>query len=587
MSRQLRCLWLVIGYFLLSSCIHQAGENQPSDVGLNKTFEPSQQKEAQQQIGGDANSQLNKEVLQKLLLTHFAFIEQDWDLAVSSAVDAAQLSDDWRIYEKPARAAIALKDYESARQLSSSWMKKKPDSELAMLIYIASQVGLGQTKQALTIANKFVDKNSETAYDLLSQYLRLQSNAAAVDLMKELHAENAQSPSFLFNAALVAVWFRQTNSAEKWINEALLVKADFEPAILLKYELFKVNHGLLVAIDYLQVHARQLNEAYSVRYTLLSEWYQQGRYQLVLSFAANIDFKNPKNVELASLLAQSHVQLENYSTAKVVLKELLVVSPGFDQAKFRLGWLSFFSNDYSEAIKWFSAVSSNAEFYFESNMKIAQALASQTPGEIGMQRALRQLNLVESLTRKQFVRHAEVRDDILQENKRYLRAFGYANEALVNYPNAPELLYRRAMSAIYIDEIATVESDLKRVLSLQPNNATVLNTLGYVLVENTTRYDEARIYIEKALAIEPESYHILDSMGWVLFKLGDFEQSQNFLERAYAADQHPDISAHLGEVLFVQGEVLKAKKLLRKATEKHSDNEVIIDTIKRLGLEES
>ena len=535
----------------------------------------------------DSQSNLNKEVLQKLLLTYFAYADQDWDLVVSTAVDAAQLSNDWRVYERPARTALRLKDYESALQLSTLWMQKKPDSETAVLIFIASQVGLGRVQQALLAAKKFVSTKTVIVYDELSRYLRLQSNVAAVDLIQELHAEHSASPNFLFNAALIAIWFRHITDAEKWLHEALRISPDYEPAILLKYELLKAQKKLPVALDYLQERARQLDEAYIVRSKLLSEWYEQGRYQSVLDFSNVIDVKDPNNVELVSYLAQSHVQLENYSVAKTTLKDLLAVNPDYDQAKFRLGWLFFYSEDYSAAIKWFSAVSPAAAFYFESNMKIAQALASQTPGELGMQRALRQLNLVDSLTRTQFIRHAEVRDDILQENKQYLRAFAFANDVLVNYPDSTELLYRRAMSAVYVDEIAIAENDLKQVLRYQPNNANALNSLGYILTENTQRLDEAKFYIEKALALQPESYHILDSMGWLLFKLGDLKQAQAFLEKAYAADQHPDISAHLSEVLFAQGNVKMAKKILREAIQENSDSKVLIETIKRLGLEDS
>ena len=579
----------VCGLYLLASCAHQPDDTDKV-VGVLKG-----QTQTTAIAGSNSDlsrehlnkEQLNKDVLQKLLVTHFAYADQDWALAVSSSVDAAKLSNDWRIYEKPARAALMLKDYEGALRLSTLWMEKEPSSEVASLIFVASQIGLGHVQQASKVADKFAFKNTQTNYDVLSQYLRIQSNAAAVTLMQELHAKHYKSPSFLFNAALIAIWFRQIVEAEKWLSEALELSPNYEPALLLQYELLKANKGLPTALDYLYVHAKRHESAYAVRNKLLSEWYELGRYQLVLDFSKSIDLKNPNHVEIGSYLAQSYVQLENYSAAKAVLKDMLATSPGYEQAKFRLGWLSFYSKDYEAAIKWFSQVSVNAEFHFESNMKIAQSLASQVPGEVGMQRALRQLNSVDSLTRKQFIRHAEVRDDILQENKQYLRAFAFANDALINYPNATGLLYRRAMSAIYVDEIATAEADLKKVLRYQPNNATVLNTLGYILVENTDRYDEARLYIEKALELEPNSYHILDSMGWLLFKLGDLVQAQTFLEKAYAVERHPEVSAHLAEVLFLQGNVELAKKILNRATQEHDNNEIIMGALKRLGLKKS
>lgn len=562
---------------LMVSCVHQIGENESAkllSVANDSTTD-------------SFNSDLKKEVLEQLLLTYFAYAENDWDLTVSSAVDAATLSNDWRIYEKPARTALVLKDYQVALQLTTLWLEKQPDSELAALIFIASQIGLGKMPLAFNIADNFVKKNAETGYDQLSRYLRLQSNVAAVSLMQELYSDHAKSPNFLFNAALIAVWFRQTDKAEQWLNEALLIDSKYEPAILLQYELLKASRGLTFALSYLKLRALESEEAFDIRNKLLSEWFEQGLHQSVLDFSKAVDSQNSKNVKLLSYFAQSHVQLGNYDDAKAVLISLLAVNPDYDEAKFRLGWLFFFSDDFNSAIDWFSKVSPEAEFYFEANMKIAQAISSQTSGEVGMQRALRQLNSVDSATRKQFIRHAEVRDDILLENKRYLQAFAFANEALVNYPNATEILYRRAMSALQIDEITIAESDLKQILLTRPNDATILNSLGYILVENTQRYDEAKLYIEKALSLEPQSHHILDSMGWVLFKQDDLEGARVFLEKAFLIDQHPEISAHLGEVLFLLGDINRATELLRDARQRHVGNQVILETIKRLGLEGS
>lgn len=559
------------------SCAHQIGESEI--VKLSDVENTS--------VKDEFNSSLKKGVLEQLLLTYFAYADNDWDLTVSSAVDAAKLSNDWRIYEKPTQTALALKDYEAALQLSSLWLEKQPESELAALIFITSQIGLGEMPLALNAADEFVRENMGTGYDQLSRYLRLQSNVAAVALMQELYSDHAKSPSFLFNAALIAVWFRQVDKAERWLNEALLINDGYEPAILLQYELLKASRGLTVALGYLQLRAQEREEAINIRNKLFSEWFEQGRYQSVLDFSKTVELQNAKNAQLLSYLAQSHVQLGNYDHAKTVLKKILVVSPDYDEAKFRLGWLFFFSEEHGSAIEWFSKVSPEAEFYFEANMKIAQSLASQTAGVSGMNRALRQLNTVDSATRKQFIRHAEVRDDILLENKRYLQAFAFANEALVNYPDATEILYRRAMSALHIDEVTIAENDLKRILLTRPNDANILNSLGYILVENTRRYDEAKLYIEKALLLEPKNHHILDSMGWVLFKLGDLESAQVFLEKAYLINQHPEISAHLGEVLFQQGDIKKAAELLRGAKRKHVGNHIILETIKRLGLEGS
>lgn len=570
----------VIAAFGLTACVHQPHGGPVAkleSVGLKQELKKRTEKTTARGV--------SKEVLKQLLLARFAYSKRDWDLSASSVVEATRLSHDWRAYEKPAQIALALKDYARAVQLSSSWLENDADSDLASLIFVASQIGLGEVALAMPVAQHFLNRNSDSGFDTLGHYLRAQSNAAAVTLMQELYPENAGSANFLFQAALIAVWFRQSDLSTTWLDESLQLEDDFEPALLLRYELLKAGDSLPVALAYLYKASLQFKDAYIVRDKLVAELYEQGQFSLVVEYANKVDLKDPKHVELLSYLAQSHIQLQDEETAKTVLMDLLKIAPDHDRAKFRLGFLYFYESDYAAAIQWFSKVGSKeSALSFEANMKIAQALARQEKGELGMKRALRQLNAVNTLTRDQFIRHAEVRDDVLLENKQYLRAFAFVNEALIEYPEDTELLYRRAMSASFINEITIAESDLRKILLERPNDADILNTLGYILVDNTQRYAEAKPYIEKALALQPNSYYILDSMGWVLFKLGDFKAAQSYLERAYAIEKNPEVAAHLSEVMFVRGETTAAKALLRKTMEQHADDKVVVSTIERLGL---
>ena len=95
---------------------------------------------------------------------------------------------------------------------------------------------------------------------------------------------------------------------------------------------------------------------------------------------------------------------------------------------------------------------------------------------------------------------------------------------------------------------------------------------------------EAYDLIKKALELAPEDAFIMDSMGWVEFRMGRFEKAEEILSRAYALKPDPEIAAHLGEVLWVKGREDDAKKLWRNANTKDPKNETLKGTLTRLQV---
>ena len=109
-----------------------------------------------------------------------------------------------------------------------------------------------------------------------------------------------------------------------------------------------------------------------------------------------------------------------------------------------------------------------------------------------------------------------------------------------------------------------------------------MNALGYLLTDQFARHEEARGYIQKALAMNPDSPAIIDSMGWVLYKLGDFRAALDYLERAYRLEQDPEIAAHLIDVRWALGEREQALELLRTSLEKTPDDKHLREVSGRL-----
>ncbi len=147
-----------------------------------------------------------------------------------------------------------------------------------------------------------------------------------------------------------------------------------------------------------------------------------------------------------------------------------------------------------------------------------------------------------------------------------------------------DLLYARSLAAAANKDVDLAEQDLRRVIRENPNNAAALNALGYTLTDLTDRHDEALSLIEKALKLNPTDAATLDSMGWVKYRLGDLNEAEEFLRRAFALDDNPEIGAHLGEVLWQLGSQQEARDIWQHAATQDPEHLVLQTTLQRLEV---
>jgi Flp pilus assembly protein TadD len=154
-------------------------------------------------------------------------------------------------------------------------------------------------------------------------------------------------------------------------------------------------------------------------------------------------------------------------------------------------------------------------------------------------------------------------------------------EALDAYPQNHELLYARALAAAELGRIAELEQDLRVILQDNPKHADALNALGYTLADQTDRYQEALEYIERALELKPNNPAVLDSMGWVQYRLGNYEKALQYLQRANQMHSDSEIAAHLGEVLWVVGDKDQARQVWQRALELDPDSSHLQDALRR------
>jgi tetratricopeptide (TPR) repeat protein len=186
------------------------------------------------------------------------------------------------------------------------------------------------------------------------------------------------------------------------------------------------------------------------------------------------------------------------------------------------------------------------------------------------------------------IESAEIKTQLVLAEAQLLRdtgapkdAYNILTAALAKQPESIALRYDRAMIADRLDLVDEMERDLRTVMTIKPDHAHAYNALGYSFAERGIRLDEALALIQKAVALAPEDAYILDSLGWVQFRLKRSDEALATLTRAYSMRSDPEIAAHLGEVLWAKGNRLDAQQLWKRALIENPENAALLSMIER------
>lgn len=290
-----------------------------------------------------------------------------------------------------------------------------------------------------------------------------------------------------------------------------------------------------------------------------------------------IEKQFPDNPDVLYALGLLALDVRDYASAESSLKRLLGQNPRDPNLVYLyLGQVAEEQKKFDEARANYRRIESGPQ-YMPAQSRIARSFAKE--GRAAEGRAhLQGLTPVNNEQRVQIIL-AEAQ--MLREAGQNREAFEVLEKGLDRLPNHPDLLYDFAMAAEKVARMDLLESNLKKVIQLKPDHAHAYNALGYSLADRNERLSEARDLIEKALKIAPDDAMIVDSMGWVLYRLGDLERSRELLARAYALMPDAEIGAHLGEVLWKLGRTAEADRIWREALARAPDNETLKSTIKR------
>ncbi len=528
------------------------------------------------------NAGLSSEFIYKYLVGEIAGQRGELGLASTLLLDLAKSSRDARLAERAARAAMYGNQPQIALRAARLWAELEPESTeanqaLTQLLLVSGKVGeLAPHLKKLIAAEE--DKSGIFMY-LVGVLSRSGDKPGTLKLMQELTKPYAEIPEAHFALAHAAWGAGQDNLASSELAVVDQLNPGWEPAALLRGQVMlrkSVDDVLRFYDEFLEAYpqAGEVRLA-SARLLVNEKQFERARAQ----FDKLIEIA-PQNADIQVVVGLLGVQMEDYANAENhFLKALELNFKDPDQVKLYLGQVAERRQNDAGARVWYDKIDKDSPQYLDAQLRIANMLVRQ--GKLDDARRLAQ-SLTE-VTAEQRAVIIQTEAGWLSQAKRYRESFDLLKGAVENLPNSPDLVYDYAMVAEKVGQFDVMEHELRKLIQLKPDMGHAYNALGYSLADRNERLDEAQKLIEKALALSPNDYFILDSMGWLKYRRGQFPQALDYLKRAYAVQADPEIAAHLGEVLWQQGKREEALKTWEEALRAHPDNEVLVNTSKKFN----
>ncbi|HET6545770.1 MAG TPA: tetratricopeptide repeat protein [Rhodanobacteraceae bacterium] len=520
------------------------------------------------------------DVLLKLLAAQFALQNNDMASGARGFTEAARISTDPAIAEEATHLALAVRDWPLAQTALDRWQALAPraDGQQQARAWIA--FGSGRNDEAFTelsvlaqgrdgsgwaqiVQLLFGAGNKTVATDMLDRLAtpeRLGSNQATWILVSQF-AFKLGDKALARRLAAAAVERFHGADAYAWSARLAFDRGDKIEARSLYVRALKTDPA-----------NRRLRSGYAA---LLADAGDNAGAARALAAGPQDDASYAGRAAYAA-------RADDKAALAILYRELEAdASPRSDQRLYLLGQVAELLGRHDQSLSWYREVPEDSENWFDAQTRQAVVLDHQgkTPQALDFLHRLR-AQVGDDSEQRSATWLLEA--DLLAQHQRRDEALDVYTQALQILPDDSRLLYARALLEVDLDDIAGAERDLRRVIDLKPDDAEALNALGYTLADRTGRKQEALELIEKAIQLKPDEPAIIDSLGWVQYRLGNFDAALKELRRAFARQPDPEIAAHLGEVLWVNGERVEARRVWEQGRKQDSTNKALLETIRRL-----
>ncbi|MFR0714681.1 tetratricopeptide repeat protein [Pseudomonas putida] len=520
-----------------------------------------------------------QDTLYSLLVAELAGQRNRFDIALANYTDQAQKTQDPGVSERAYRIAEYLGADEPALENALVWARNDPhnlDAQRAAAIQLARA---GRYDDAMTYMEKVLQGQGDTHFDFLALSAAETDQSTRDGLMQSFERLLVKYPD---NSQLVfgkALLLNQDGKAE----EALDLLESHPPQngeiapILLRARLLQALDRGPEALPLLREAIRDNPDDKRLRLTYARTLVEQDRIADAKSEFLSLVQQYPEDDELRYSLALVCLENKDWDEAENYLRELIERDSNVDAARLNLGRIQEERNDPEGALREYARVGPGPD-YLPAQLRQADILIANGRGT----EASRLLAEAREAQPDYAIQLYLIESESYSNNNKDAQADQVLQQGIKRFPDDLNLLYTRAMLAEKRDDLPQMEHDLRAIIAREPDNAMALNALGYTLADRTTRYAEAKALIEKAHQLTPDDPAVLDSLGWVNYRLGNLDEAERYLRQAFERFPDHEVAAHLGEVLWANGKRREARQVWSKALQAQPDSTVLRQTVLRL-----
>lgn len=551
----------------------KTGAGEPKGVAADSVFA---------RPGDPRFRELTGQVVYQVLIAEVALQRGRHEFASQAYADLATRTRDPAVLERAIEVAGYTRRFDLVLELARLWIGIEPESKRAQQVLAGVMIMTNQfdglAPQLISMLEADKPALPANLLGLNRMFARSTDRPAVLQVISKVCAPFFGIAEAHYAVAVAASSAGEQERALGEARQALELRPDWEAGALLEAQLL-ARRSSAEAITSLQRFVDRYAEAREVRLHLARLLVGEKRYAEAKRHFEQLLVTYPNNPDVVFPVAILALQEDDRALAEAQLRHLVTLDiPDKSAPYYYLGQLSEESRRGDEALSYYRQVGPG-EHFLPAQLRSATLLVKQNK----MAEARSQIHEAMLKSPQQRIPLAIGEATMLRDAKMTEEALTVLEQELLEQPEQPDLLYESSLLAEKLDRLELMESRLRKLIDLQPENAQAYNALGYSYADRKMRLPEARQLIEKALQLAPDDPFILDSMGWVLYRQGDLEAALNHLQRAHTQRADPEIAAHLAEVLWTLGRQDEAGRTLRDAQKRQPNNEVLTETAKRLS----
>ncbi len=521
------------------------------------------------------------DAIYNLMVAEIALNQGDTVLAVEHYLKVAKSQNNPEIAERAVRVAVYGQDLEVAIEAARRWIELDPKRVEARQVIAAIYIRQDMIEEAYIYIGDLIEASDlEDAQlfppllGILAREKNVNTVLAVTQRITQKYPERAYAQ---YLHGMLAAQHGRSEEALEYLDRTLaLAEIDGVHAARARV-LLKLGRSSEAVVS-MQKAVENTPDDQGLRLTYARLLVDIKEYEKARVEFETLHQASPDDAELLYTLGLLSLESRRLDDAEKYMMMLIRLDQREGEAQYYLGRIHESRKQYDVAIDWYQQVHVG-DYKFDARLRIADMLGISGRTE----EAIEHLDamLKGSQSDGSLVRIYITKGELLRSARQYAPALKVLNTALEIVPGNNDLLYARALVAEKLGRIDLLESDIRAILKTEPDNAHALNALGFTLADQTDRYQEAYGYLKRAIEIMPDDPAIIDSWGWVHYRMGEYDKALSLLRKALSRFDDAEIAAHLGEVLWVSGDQQEAQVIWQKALKKSSDDPTLQKVMQR------